>query len=262
MKKIFSQGQYQAFLENPFDFHSIILNADLGEGNSNDEEIMRYVHAANIACGGHAGDKGTIRSSVKNAVRNQLIIGAHPSYKDTENFGRASLLDNLKPEIIVSDVLQQINLLKDICQQEKTMLRYIKPHGALYHDLNMHAEFTQSLVKSIKEHFPKVALIGFADSLLIRIAESQGIEVWPESFADRQYDSNGLLVKRKHKTINAVLNKEDSITQAHSLSNGWANDTENNRIPIISKTICLHSDTPDATEIARAVFSRIFSSLK
>lgn len=262
MKRIFSQNEYQDFLKNPFNFHSMILNADLGEGNSSDEAIMRWVHAANIACGGHAGDAGTIRTTVKNAIRNQLIIGAHPSYKDPDNFGRISLFESHDSDIIISDVVEQVELAEEICQQEKTMLRYIKPHGALYHDLNRHAELTQSMVTAIKKYFPNAALIGFADSLLMRIADSQGIETWPESFADRQYDSDGSLVKRNHKTISAVLSKEDSIAQARSLSNGWVNDIKNNRITIRSKTLCLHSDTPDATEIASAVFSTIFSSTK
>jgi len=253
MNKPISNKDYQAFTKRPFDFHSMILNADLGEGGGNDKAIMQFIHAANIACGGHAGNSKTMRETIKNAISNQLIIGAHPSYEDQENFGRKSLLLQTDPKTVIDSALKQISQLQDICIAEHAVLRYIKPHGALYHDLNKQTDFSLQFIQAIKKQFPELALIGFAGSDFMRTAKSQGLEIWPESFIDRRYDTKGLLVDRNHPSIAAVLDKKSALAQALSLHDGWLNDNDGNRLTISSKTLCLHSDTPDALEIAKAV---------
>lgn len=62
----------------------IDLNADLGEGCASDAELLTLVSSANIACGFHAGDAQIMQACVREAIKNGVAIGAHPSFPDRE----------------------------------------------------------------------------------------------------------------------------------------------------------------------------------
>ena len=71
----------------------ININCDLGEksklhSDHNDPELLSIVNSANIACGYHAGDEETMNKVIQISKKNNVSIGAHPSFKDIENFGR------------------------------------------------------------------------------------------------------------------------------------------------------------------------------
>jgi len=70
---------------------SIDLNCDLGEGAAHDEALMSLITSANIACGGHAGDRDSMHEVVKLARIYGVAVGAHPGYVDREHFGRREL---------------------------------------------------------------------------------------------------------------------------------------------------------------------------
>ncbi len=108
----------------------IDLNADLGEGSSTDAALMTLVSSVNIACGFHAGDAQTMLASVRNAMKNGVAIGAHPSFPDRENFGRTAM--DLPPETVYAQMLYQIGALEAIVRAENGVLRHVKPHGMLY----------------------------------------------------------------------------------------------------------------------------------
>ena len=253
MKPQLSEKQYQNFVDSPFERHKLFLNADLGEGGTADEAIMAYIHAASIACGGHAGNTKLMQTSVRAAYSNQLIIGAHPAYQDKKNFGRKSLLGIESQTSIIHSTLEQILALKEICKDEGVTLRYIKPHGALYHDLGNDRDFAYDFSLAIKENFPSLAVMGFSGSIFVKQAELLAIETWPEGFIDRQYHSSGILVPRNSSDIEAVLDSEAAMKQALSLREGWVLDEAGCKMSIQCKTLCVHGDTPDALKIARSV---------
>src|SRR5512138_684504 len=109
---------------------TIDLNCDLGEGCPNDAELMKYISSANIACGFHAGDVETMRRTAELAVANNVAIGAHPGYRDRENFGRTQM--SLSRDEIVELVREQITAMQEICDELGTKIVHVKPHGALY----------------------------------------------------------------------------------------------------------------------------------
>ncbi len=90
----------------------IDLNADLGEGCASDSALLQLVSSANIACGFHAGDAVLMQQCVREALKNGVAIGAHPSFPDRENFGRTAM--QLPPETVYAQVLYQIGALAAI----------------------------------------------------------------------------------------------------------------------------------------------------
>lgn len=248
-----SPKDYLAFIDKPFEHCKILLNADLGEGCKNDEAIMAFIHAANIACGGHAGNDVTMPITIKAALKYQLIIGAHPSYPDIDNFGRVSMINSLSSEEIIESSLRQIDLFAKHCNEQGAVLRYIKPHGALYHDLSRDRKFASIYCSAIKRAFPAAAIMGFAGSAFLKEAQQLNIETWPESFIDRQYHSNGELVDRMHTHIKPILDKDAAIKQALSIQQGWVLDDNGNQLNIDSNTLCVHGDTETALEITKTV---------
>src|SRR5688572_19243696 len=109
---------------------TVDLNCDMGEGCPNDAELMRYVSSANVACGYHAGDLDTMRRTVELAIENGASIGAHPGYRDRENFGRTMM--NLSRDEVIQLVTAQLVALQSVCESLGTRVRHVKPHGALY----------------------------------------------------------------------------------------------------------------------------------
>ncbi|HDH0721836.1 TPA: LamB/YcsF family protein, partial [Klebsiella aerogenes] len=108
----------------------IDLNADLGEGCASDSALLQLVSSANIACGFHAGDALLMQQCVREALKNGVAIGAHPSFPDRENFGRTAM--QLPPETVYAQVLYQIGALAAIVHAQGGELRHVKPHGMLY----------------------------------------------------------------------------------------------------------------------------------
>ena len=117
----------------------IDLNADLGESfgqwtMGDDAAMLDLVTSANVACGFHAGDPRTIRRTVDLAVERGVVIGAHVAYPDLVGFGRRAM--DIDPADLAADVLYQLGALDGLCRVAGTNVRYVKPHGALYHRVN------------------------------------------------------------------------------------------------------------------------------
>src|SRR5437868_12407653 len=106
------------------------LNADLGEGAGHDEALLALVTSANIACGFHAGDASTMRTSIDAARARNVAVGAHPSLFDRENFGRKEL--PVKPNEVFDAVVYQVGVFQAIAEAAGVRPNHVKPHGALY----------------------------------------------------------------------------------------------------------------------------------
>ncbi|MFK7749075.1 MAG: 5-oxoprolinase subunit PxpA, partial [Kordia sp.] len=227
----------------------IHINCDVGEGVHNEEILMPYLNACNIACGGHAGDVETMHEVVALAKKYQVEIGAHPSYPDRENFGRISV-DMASAEFIKT-IQQQITNLEEIAALHATKITHIKPHGALYNDVAKSEEKAQLFLKAISKYKDKYKLYIPYNSVVETIALQQNFKVMYEAFADRNYNDDLTLVSRKKD--NAVLTKiGEIIPHVSTLKNEQKVLTISKQKRILkSDTFCVHSDTVSAIEIVQ-----------
>jgi UPF0271 protein len=219
---------------------AIDLNADLGEGFgawtlTDDAALLDIVTSANIACGFHAGDPTTMRRVCALAARRGVAIGAQVSYRDLAGFGRRFV--DASAEDLAADVLYQIGALQAAAHGAGSSVRYVKPHGALYHATIDHAHHAQAVVEAAAVF--SLPVLGFPGSLLLEYAEAAGLPAIREGFADRGYTDNGRLVPRGEP--GAVLVEEATIV-AHALE----------LAPEV-QSVCVHGDTPGAVALARAV---------
>lgn len=230
---------------------SIDLNADLGEGDAYDLELLDIVSSCNVACGGHAGDAASMTATVRAAMVNSVSIGAHPSYPDREGFGRRSgfasgdqLRDSLR---------QQVDALLAVVQAEGGELTHIKPHGALYNDAAKDPGLANIVADVVADTEGALALVGPPDSELQVAAEARDLAYRAEAFVDRAYSADGTLVLRS--APGAVHNELNSMTtQAVQLATrGRVVAQSGEEIAIRAATLCIHGDTDRAAEAARAV---------
>lgn len=223
------------------------LNCDMGENIGNDEEIMPYITSANIACGFHAGDEMSMRKTVQLAKRYGVSVGAHPSWKDLEGFGRREL--SLLPDEVEALILYQIGALYAIARAEGVELHHVKPHGALYNQAAKDKVLASAVARAVKRFSGDLILIGLASSGLIEAGVEAGLQVASEGFPDRNYHPDGTLVSRKQ--ANAIIESSEEVA-AHAVKlaqQGIDIDGRHSRID----TLCLHGDHPLAAQNAKLV---------
>ena len=224
------------------------LNCDLGEGAGNDSRIMPWITSANIACGGHAGDEGTIRETIRLALKFGVRIGAHPGYPDREGFGRVSLV--MGRQELFDTIVHQIKKVKESAESLGGSLVHVKPHGALYNDAAMDPAKARIIAEAVRAVDPRLVLIGLAGSALISESIAAGLKAWQEVFADRAYAVDGKLVSRSQPgaliqdpevsliQVRRMLEKNEIVTSAGTI------------IPVHADTVCLHGDEPGAPHLA------------
>lgn len=228
----------------------IELNADIGEGGD-DAGLMPYLNRVSIACGGHTGDAASMVAALRLAAENGVAVGAHPSFPDSARFGRHALAASA--DEITTWVTQQIGVLAEQAARLGMRLAHVKPHGALYNVAAGDAVTARAIAQAVVALDPALILVGLAGSQLIAAGEAVGLAVLNEAFADRRYQINGQLVSRE--TIDAlILEPAVAAKQAVALARGQSISTlGGGHIRLQADTICLHSDTPNALNIARAV---------
>jgi len=233
----------------------IDLNADAGEGFDS-EELFRWISSASIACGGHTGNGATMRATLRLARASGVAAGAHPGYADRERFGR---VESGEPATAIADlVTRQVSALLEVAAAEGVLIAYVKPHGALYHRLTRDGTAARAAVEAIARVDPELAVVGFPGSKLLAVAQESGLPAVAEGFVDRRYATDGSLVPRtegeahlkgERAVAQAVaLARGDSIAPAHGVADEARGASSQ---PI--RTLCLHSDSPGAAELARAV---------
>lgn len=230
---------------------SIDLNADLGEGDPFDAELLRIVSSCNIACGGHAGDADSMLTTVTAAIQNGVAIGAHPSYADREGFGRRS--GNQSGAELLNTLTRQIRALGDIVTDCGACIHHVKPHGALYSDAAADADLAEIVAKAVAEAAEGASLVGPPDGELQHAAERNSLRYLAEAFIDRAYLADGRLLPRTQP--GAVHDSLDTITaQAISLAvHQSVTCIDGKQIAVPADTLCVHGDTPGAADAARAV---------
>ncbi|MBS1758711.1 MAG: LamB/YcsF family protein [Bacteroidetes bacterium] len=230
-----------------FDF-----NCDMGEGIGNDEALMRYITSANIACGFHAGDEDTMKKTIELCLKYNVKIGAHPSFRDRENFGRTDTLIPL-PEVH-SIVMEQIFLLEKIARELGANLHHVKFHGAMYNQAARAKPLAAVLSLAIKDTDMDLAVYGLSNSNIITEAKKIGLKTFNEVFADRTYTDNGSLTPRGRP--NALIDSVDeAIAQVRTMTEkGYVISTNKIQVPVIADTVCIHSDGKYALNFAKAIY--------
>ena len=221
----------------------IDLNCDMGEmpeliANGTQEALMPSFSSVNIACGGHAGDEHTMKATIEQALRHNVSAGAHPSYPDRQNFGRLEF--NLPPEIVAETVLEQILRLAEIAEQCGTKITHVKPHGALYNQAARDKDLAKAIAAGVAHWSRDAVLFGLAGSPGLEAYRARGFTVAAEAFADRRYESDGTLRSRKRENA-LILDPTEVARQAVEIAAKG-----------VAQTICIHSDTPGAPELAAA----------
>jgi UPF0271 protein len=239
---------------------SIDLNCDMGEmpeamADGTQEALMAFVTSVNIACGGHAGDEGTMRTTVEQALRRKLAIGAHPGYADRANFGRREL--DLSPDTIAESVFEQVSRLSEIAAKCGARISHIKAHGALYNQAARDAAIAAAVANGVSRWRRDVVLVGLAGSPMLEVFRREGFAVAAEAFADRRYEPDGSLRSRKFPDA-LILDSAEAAEQAlHIAENARVIARGGTEIRVQTQTICIHSDTPGAMEIAAAIVERL-----
>lgn len=229
---------------------SIDLNCDVGEVSFElDSQILPLVSSCNVSCGSHAGDTDLIAKTLAEAIRLGVAVGAHPSYPDRENFGRVSM--PLAPQELVAELREQIGLVRSMAESLGGELHHVKPHGALYHDMQTNEPLAVAVVDLVRELNPELAFYGQADSPLAGICTAAGVRFVHEAFGDRRYADATTL--RPRTGPDAVVDNQDDFLQHLSrLHHGHVIDHAGREHPLTVQTICLHSDTPHAATFAQA----------
>ncbi len=265
----------------------IDLNCDMGElpeaiADGTQEALMRSITSVNIACGGHAGDEQTMKTTIEQALRWNVAIGAHPGYPDRENFGRLEL--KMSPEAVAESVCEQVHALAEVAAMCGAKLVHVKPHGALYNQAVKNRELAEAIANGVAKALSlhstlknaidchpersegsaslssptrglckDVILVGLAGSPMLDVFREAGFAVAAEAFADRRYEPDGTLRSRKYDDA-LIRNPEEAAWQALGIAErGAVIASDGSEVFVDAQTLCIHGDTPGAPEIAATV---------
>lgn len=239
---------------------TIDLNCDMGEipeaiADGTQESLMPFLTSVNIACGGHAGDEQTMRTTIEQAQRWKLAIGAHPGYPDRENFGRLDL--KMSPQAVSDSVFEQVRTFAKIAASLHAPVIHVKPHGALYNQAVCDLDLAHAIAEGVARWNRKVVLMGLAGSRMLELFRSAGFSIAAEAFADRRYEPDGSLRSRKFED-SLLCNPVDAATQAlRIVQQKSVIASDGSEVSLQAHTICIHGDTPGAPHIAAAVAKRL-----
>ncbi|MFN0040267.1 MAG: LamB/YcsF family protein [Burkholderiales bacterium] len=232
------------------------LNCDMGEGfgawsMGDDAALLEHVTSANIACGFHAGDPGSMRRTVALAIQKNVAVGAHPSLPDLQGFGRRSM--NVSADEVRDLVIYQIGALDGFARVLGGRLTHVKPHGALYNMAARDGSLARAIAEAVKAFDPTLILFGLSGSELPRAGKAAGLRVACEVFADRAYLSDGSLAPRGRPDA-MIRDVATALAQVRRMiHDGCVRSVDNIDVPIHADTLCIHGDQPDAVEFARSI---------
>lgn len=235
----------------------IDLNCDLGEGEPSEltEALCRHVRSINVACGGHAGDEGTMRRCIALAARHDLRLGAHPG--QPADFGRGPV--TLTPSAFGTLVFDQGMRLREqidgheAAEGTRVPLRHVKLHGSLYHHAENHPESAQAFVSVLASQFPGVAAVGLPGRAVETACRRYRVPFLAEGFLDRAYRADGSLVPRDEP--GSVIHSPADVLHRlrHWSQTGQILAITGEPIDLPVQTWCLHADTPGILEIAQGL---------
>ena len=241
----------------------ININCDLGESSKlhsteNDPLLLGIVNSANIACGYHAGDKATMAKTIEVSKKNNVSIGAHPSFNDPENFGRKRL--DLPAKEIKKLIIDQINILTSIANDKKIKVTHVKPHGALNNMACENYDLAKVISESIIEANKDLIFLVPTGSQMEKAGKKLNLKVAAEIFSDRNYEDDGNLVSRKKD--NALIT-DPEIAKKHVIKmveTQALNCYSGKQIPCDIDSICVHGDGKSAVRTAKEIKEGLIKS--
>ncbi|NYF26272.1 LamB/YcsF family protein [Sporosarcina sp. JAI121] len=234
--------------------YKVDLNCDLGESFGRyklgeQQEILKYVTSANIACGFHAGDPSVMRETVKLAIENGVKIGAHPGLPDLNGFGRREMA--ITPQEGYDMVVYQIGALQGFLATFNETMQHVKPHGALYNMSAIDTKLAEAIAQAVYDISPSLVLFGLAGSELTKAGEKIGLRTAHEVFADRTYQSDGSLTSRSQSDA-LLTDQELAVAQVVKMViEGKVISQQNTEISLQADTICIHGDGEHALDFAK-----------
>lgn len=238
---------------------TIDLNCDMGESFGAyklglDDQVIRHITSANVACGWHAGDPEVMNRTVAMAAQHGVGVGAHPGYPDLIGFGRRNM--DCTPEDVKQYVVYQIGALQAFCRVHGLRLRHVKPHGALYLtavDNRNVARAVADAIVSVDPDLMFVALAGAKGAVMRQVGQEIGLKVVYEAFPDRAYTPEGTLLSRR--LPGAVISDPEEVSQRalRMAAEGRIIAVDGSSIDIEAQTLCVHGDTPSAVDLVRTI---------
>ena len=231
---------------------TLAINCDMGESFAlykmgDDEGMMPHITIANIACGFHASDPSVMAHTVRLAKRHNVKVGAHPSLPDLQGFGRREM--KMRPEELTDCIVYQVGALKGFLEREGMALFHVKPHGSLYGMAARSPEVAKAVADAAKVF--NVPVLGMAGTLHEQVYPAEGLQFISEYYADLEYADDGLLIiTRQH---HAVDPKRAAKRALRAVREGVVESANGKAVRVRADCICVHSDTPNAVEVAQAV---------
>jgi len=235
----------------------IDLNVDAGESfgawrMGDDAALFAEVSSANLACGFHAGDPGTIRTSLAKAIEAGVAIGAHPGLPDLVGFGRRPLTQT--PQQVRDDTLYQLGAMYAFVRAAGATLHHLKPHGALNTAVAESSdEHADAIVTAVREFDPDLPIIAIAGSRLHRAGARASHAVIAEGFPDRGYAADGSLAKRG--TSGALIHDPDEAAAraVRMALDGTVEAIDGTVVDVRPGSLCIHGDNPNSVPTAKAI---------
>jgi UPF0271 protein len=239
---------------------AIDLNSDLGESfgawtMGMDEEVLRHISSANVACGWHGGDAEVMIRTVRAARAKNVAVGAHPGYPDLLGFGRRDM--TCTPDEVYAYTLYQVGALMGICVSEGVELQHVKPHGAMYNQAAKDPKLAAAIVKAVKKIGKGIIVIGLANSAFETAAKEQSVPFAAEAFADRGYRADGSLVPRDQSGAFVHDPEEAAARMLRLVREGTIETPDGQTLKLEAHTLCMHGDNPAAVKMAESVRSTL-----
>ena len=238
----------------------IDLNCDLGESFGNykigmDEEVIKFISSANIACGFHASDPLVMEKTVALAKENGVQVGAHPGFPDLVGFGRRNM--NVSPAELKAMVMYQVGALAAFCKARDIKMNHVKPHGAMYNMAAKDIKLALAIAEGIAQVDDSLILLGLSGSQLLKAAQEVGLKSAAEVFADRAYEEDGSLVARTK--AGAVIADENEVIERviKMIKLGKVQTITGKEIEIKPDSICVHGDNTKALNFVKLIRQRL-----
>jgi UPF0271 protein len=231
------------------------LNADLGEGAGHDDELLRLVSSASIACGFHASDPISILGSIRAAREYGVAVGAHPSFADRENFGRKEI--TLPPAEVFATVAYQLGAFHSLATAAGAEVNHVKAHGALYNMAMGDEKLAEAIAHAVLTTNSRLLFFAPGKSILERAAQAVHLRVIHEVFADRNYLADGTLVPRSRPDALLHDPEEAALRVTRMLREGMVRSVDGSDVEVQAETICVHGDNPEAVSFVRTLRSRL-----
>ena len=240
---------------------AVAMNCDMGESfglykMGDDEGMMPLISVANVACGFHGSDPNHMRSTVRLAKAHDVKVGAHPSLPDLQGFGRREM--KIGREELANIIIYQVGALKGFLEAEGVPLNHIKPHGSLYGMAARMEEIAEAVCDAADVF--KVPLYGMKNTLHETVYTRRGHGFVAEFYADLGYDDDGgLIITREHEAVDPADAAKRCLRAIEEGKTASVNGVD---VEVGSDCICVHSDTPNAIEVAKAVRQAVLPYLQ